>query len=223
MHIYIYICIYIYLDNLKVMHRGLSDDPLQNIARWNHVHSLAMDKNLLISYLSGRVTARAEIVQDIPSQSHRQKWCWWRVWTTSRPCTAGWATIFSKTLQGKTPSISWRWTRFWFFGDVDRLRVGWLNGFSFITGRGAARAEDAQGTPIQSHTSPNILVYKDNMCTWNSMDDICEGHWVVPAHNTIMVKRMDSREAVHEFGGPEAVKSSAIVPDRHKFSTRKSS
>ena len=29
---------------------------------------------------------------------------------------------------------------------VDRLRVGWLNGFS--SGRGAARAEDAQGTSI---------------------------------------------------------------------------
>jgi len=30
----------------------------------------------------------------------------------------------------------------------DRLRVG---------GRGAARAEDAQGTPTQSHTSPSII------------------------------------------------------------------
>jgi len=33
----------------------------------------------------------------------------------------------------------------------DRLRVGWLNG------RGTARAEDAQGTPSQSHISPSIL------------------------------------------------------------------
>ena len=33
----------------------------------------------------------------------------------------------------------------------DRLRVGWLNG------RGAARAEDAQGTPTQSHMSPSLL------------------------------------------------------------------
>jgi len=43
-------------------------------------------------------------------------------------------------------------------GAGDRLRVGWLNGFS---GRGAARAEDAQGTPTQSHTSPSILVYEE--------------------------------------------------------------
>ena len=30
-----------------------------------------------------------------------------------------------------------------------------------ISGRGAARAEDAQGTPTQSHISPSILVYED--------------------------------------------------------------
>ena len=34
--------------------------------------------------------------------------------------------------------------------------------FSFITGRGTARAEDAQGTPTQSHILPSILVYEDN-------------------------------------------------------------
>ena len=28
--------------------------------------------------------------------------------------------------------------------------------------RGTTRAEDAQGTPTQSHISPNILVYEDN-------------------------------------------------------------
>ena len=42
---------------------------------------------------------------------------------------------------------------------ADRLRVGWLNGFS---GRGAARAEDAQGTPTQSRISPSIPVYEDH-------------------------------------------------------------
>ena len=30
-----------------------------------------------------------------------------------------------------------------------------------LSGSGAARAEDAQGTPTQSHISPSILVYKD--------------------------------------------------------------
>ena len=31
-----------------------------------------------------------------------------------------------------------------------------------MSGRGAARAEDAQGTPTQSHISPSKLVYEDN-------------------------------------------------------------
>jgi len=30
------------------------------------------------------------------------------------------------------------------------------------SGRGTTRAEDAQGTPTQSHISPSILVYEDN-------------------------------------------------------------
>ena len=48
---------------------------------------------------------------------------------------------------------------------VDRLRVGWLNGF--LTHHihrgtsGSARAEDAQGTPTQSPISPSILVYDE--------------------------------------------------------------
>ena len=40
----------------------------------------------------------------------------------------------------------------------DTLRVGWLNGFLFW--EGTKRAEDAQGTPAQSHISPSILVYE---------------------------------------------------------------
>ena len=31
------------------------------------------------------------------------------------------------------------------------------------SGGGAARAEDAQGTPTQSHISPSILVYEDKL------------------------------------------------------------
>ena len=53
----------------------------------------------------------------------------------------------------------------------DRLRVGWRDGFTFhhihrgvslstISGRGTRRAEDAQGTPTQTHVSPSILVYE---------------------------------------------------------------
>jgi len=44
---------------------------------------------------------------------------------------------------------------------VDRLRVGWLN--EVFGGRGTARVEDAHGTPTQSHVSPNILVYEDQI------------------------------------------------------------
>ena len=36
------------------------------------------------------------------------------------------------------------------------------------SGRGAARAEDSQGTPTQSHISPSKLVYEDkDLCTKN--------------------------------------------------------
>ena len=47
----------------------------------------------------------------------------------------------------------------------DRLRVGWLSGFSFITstGRSAAKAKDALVTSTHSHTSPSILVSEDNL------------------------------------------------------------
>ena len=37
-----------------------------------------------------------------------------------------------------------------------------MNRFDF-RGRGAARAEDAQGTPTQSHISPSILVYEEQI------------------------------------------------------------
>ena len=43
---------------------------------------------------------------------------------------------------------------------IDRLRVGWLNGSSFIIsrGRGTTSAEDAPGTHAQSYISPSVLV-----------------------------------------------------------------
>ena len=39
---------------------------------------------------------------------------------------------------------------------------GFIRGVYLIYGRGAARAEDAQRTPIQSHIPPNILAYEDD-------------------------------------------------------------
>ena len=35
--------------------------------------------------------------------------------------------------------------------------------FRFLSGRGTARAEDAQGTPSQRHISPSILVYDEKI------------------------------------------------------------
>ena len=35
--------------------------------------------------------------------------------------------------------------------------------FEIDSGSGATRAEDAQGTPTQSHVSPSILVYEDSL------------------------------------------------------------
>ena len=49
-----------------------------------------------------------------------------------------------------------RHSEFFFSSVIDSGLVG-------TTGRGAARAEYAHGTPTQSHISPSILVYED---TW---------------------------------------------------------
>jgi len=38
------------------------------------------------------------------------------------------------------------------------------------SGRGAVRAEDAQGTPTQSHISPSILVYEEKTSAANAGD-----------------------------------------------------
>jgi len=38
---------------------------------------------------------------------------------------------------------------------------GTFGGRLCVVGRGTKRAEDAQGTPTQSHISPSILVYED--------------------------------------------------------------
>ena len=39
-----------------------------------------------------------------------------------------------------------------------------------LSGRGTARADDAQGTPTQSHISPSILVYEDDLGVSNIVD-----------------------------------------------------
>ena len=44
----------------------------------------------------------------------------------------------------------------------DRLRVG----------GGAARAEDKQGTPAQSHISPSVLVFTEKLTYWNKLSHL---------------------------------------------------
>ena len=44
--------------------------------------------------------------------------------------------------------------------DVFPLSRGLINSGLVGSGSGSARAEDAQGTPTQSHISPSILVYE---------------------------------------------------------------
>jgi len=45
------------------------------------------------------------------------------------------------------------------------------------SGRGAARAEDAQGTPTQSHISPSILVYEENNQISNCFETTARASW----------------------------------------------
>jgi len=47
---------------------------------------------------------------------------------------------------------------FWKYHGICRRAYGL---FCSLSGRGTTRAEDAQGTPTQSHISPSILVYED--------------------------------------------------------------
>ena len=43
------------------------------------------------------------------------------------------------------------------------------------SGRGAAKAEDTQGTPTQSHISPSILVYEEKQAVDPSQAELQEG------------------------------------------------
>ena len=50
-------------------------------------------------------------------------------------------------------------------------------------GSGTARAEDAQGTPTQSHVSPSILVYEDNL---KRFQDFCHENGSSQGRNTAL-------------------------------------
>ena len=55
-------------------------------------------------------------------------------------------------------------------GRACMLIIGYRGEFRAVdSGRGAARAEDAQGTPTQSHISPSILEYEDKSTAWTTV------------------------------------------------------
>ena len=54
---------------------------------------------------------------------------------------------------------------------INRLRVHSRD----LSGRGAARAEDAQGTPTQRHISPSTLVDKDELFPLGSEAEVLAG------------------------------------------------
>ena len=73
-----------------------------------------------------------------------------------------------------------------------------------IYGRGAARAEDAQGTPTQSHVSPSILVYEDYIL---SKCKYIVAKWIAPpavALDKVTDMRFRDKRFVREsrFWGP---------------------
>ena len=53
------------------------------------------------------------------------------------------------------------------------------------SGRGTTRAEDAQGTPTQSHIPPNILVYEDKVLRIGRAGAL----WGVPPHGLVNLCR----------------------------------
>ena len=82
---------------------------------------------------------------------------------TLGPCVVQIWSRAPRNSAGSNPAYSTEWMSWDHnlrYTGYDRLRVGWLIGSSFI-GRGATRAEDAQGTSTQSHISPSILVYEN--------------------------------------------------------------
>ena len=60
---------------------------------------------------------------------------------------------------------------------------------SYFSGRGTTRAEDAQGTPTQSHISPSILVYGENM-----------GYHFAVAENVLAREREGIQRVEHVLG-----------------------
>ena len=75
--------------------------------------------------------------------------CCSTAWTCRRRASRSW-TSAPKSPSSALLRLLYKFTR------GDRLRVGWLwEGYH-------ERAEDAQGTPTQSHIPPSILVYEDH-------------------------------------------------------------
>ena len=65
------------------------------------------------------------------------------------------------------PILGWYQTKDSLWGVIDSGLVGSTDFY----GRGAARAEDAQGTPTQSHISPSIVVYEEYRVDVEGVED----------------------------------------------------
>jgi len=76
-------------------------------------------------------------------------------WCQSRACRSPGCNL---TFRPCTPTFTvWCGTG----TDGGAINVQIIHALKLVLGRGTARAEDAQGTPTQSHISPSILVYED--------------------------------------------------------------
>ena len=62
-----------------------------------------------------------------------------------------------------------------------------------VSGRGSARAEDAQGTPPQSHISPSILVYEDN----SNPGQVWGAEVLAGTHVALFARPLPHRHLVH--------------------------
>ena len=71
----------------------------------------------------------------------------------------------------------------------------------FGSGRGTTRAEDAQGTPTQSHISPSIQVYKDDLVERGGLWRVERegGSGEVPQGEKMLYSGKDSGSLITEY------------------------
>jgi len=65
---------------------------------------------------------------------------------------------------------------------------------NYISGRGTARAEDAQGTPTQSHISPSILVNEEKSREANLCPTRLGGRRTTSAPSSLLLSSLELRD-----------------------------